>query len=261
MPGRFMAPVVASRTFGCASELVVEVPPSFHAEPGQFVQVLCGGPGNLLRRPYSLFAADRGTASLLVREVGAGSAWLRSRRAGEELDLLGPLGRGFALEGAGSRLLVAGGMGIVPLRFLASRIRERGEEAALYWGMESREEYGDLPGLLQGEFNLHLATMDGSAGRRGSVLDLFRAAYGGEHAAVYACGPRAMLAGLAATMGGAGDAALQVCMEERMACGVGACRGCAVPARDPEGGYLTVCRDGPVFHAAELDWGRIWAWR
>ena len=257
MAERISAQVAAVKPLGCASELVLEMPPTFAAEPGQFVHVHCGGTGLILRRPYSLYDVKDGTASLLVREVGAGSAWLREREVGERLDMLAPLGRGFELHEGRENALVAGGTGIACMRFLAARMRERSMKAVVFWGVENGGEYGGLPAFLQGETDLRLASMDGSLGHKGNVVDLFESAGASEFDAIYACGPRGMLSALAERIGDGKLGDLQVSMEERMACGVGACRGCAVPAARPQGGYVTACKDGPVFYGWELDWRRI----
>lgn len=256
MANRITAKVVARRSFGCASELVLEAPFSFSAEPGQFVHVQCAYKGLILRRPYSIYDTRDGKAALLVREVGAGSAWLCAKRVGEKVDVLGPLGKGFKLCGEGRSAMVAGGTGIASIRFLATSMRESGLEPVIFWGVESKNEYGGLPAFLQGEMDLRLASLDGSIGYAGNVVDLFDTVDAGEFHAIYACGPRGMLSALAERIGSrVGD--LQVSMEERMACGVGACRGCVVPAAQPVGAYLTACKDGPVFYGRELDWRRI----
>ncbi|MDI6831820.1 MAG: dihydroorotate dehydrogenase electron transfer subunit [Actinomycetota bacterium] len=258
MPARYRVAIAEKNLFGCATELVLELPRDLEAVPGQFLHVLCGGDGRILRRPFSLTVSSSGEPALLVRPAGAGSRWLCAREAGETLDLLGPLGRGFAvLEGAREHLLVAGGAGIAPLRFLARVMRGRKLRFSLYWGVEGAGDYGTLPELLAMECRLDLATRDGSAGYRGTVLELLRESGGRPGAALYACGPREMLSGL---VGGLGEEELertQVSVEERMACGVGACRGCAVPAEGGGGSYLAACRDGPVFFAGELDWERF----
>lgn len=254
MPRRFPAKVVEKRDYGCASELIFRVPDSFRPRPGQFVHILCGGEGRILRRPYSVFRRSEKTASVLVREAGGGSAWLRGRKLGETLDILGPLGRGFDVEGDGKSYLVAGGTGIAPLVFLHASLRERGVETVLLWGMESADEYGSLPGELAEEADLYLATLDGSLGIRGTVVDLVMKGEATVGCRIYACGPRPMLVALVERLPPKGIAGLQVSVEERMACGLGVCRGCVVPAARPLGGYLTVCRDGPVFRGEELDW-------
>jgi len=252
-----VAKVLAKKRFGRFVEVVMETKGGFDAVPGQFVHVRCESPGLILRRPYSLYDIRQDSASLLVREVGAGSAWLCAVDVGYELDLLGPTGRGFTLQEHGRNALIAGGTGIATMHFLAQRLRESGEEPTVFWGVEGEEECGDLYKELSGEFDLRMATMDGSLGYEGSVLELFVAEGVREPANIYACGPRGMLTGLAESIGSESLAYLQVCMEERMACGIGACRGCVVPAAEPAGGYLTVCRDGPVFEGRELDWRRI----
>ncbi|MBN2027785.1 MAG: dihydroorotate dehydrogenase electron transfer subunit [Actinobacteria bacterium] len=257
MSGHHEVKVLARRRYGCFVEVVMEASADFTAEPGQFVHVCCEGPGLILRRPYSLYGVRHGTVSLLVREVGAGSAWLCAVDVGYEIDLLGPLGRGFTVKGRGRHALIAGGTGMATMRFLASRLLEYGEDTTVFWGVDGEEECGGLDAKLAGEFDLHMATMDGSLGYRGSVLDCFLAKGAREYDFIYACGPRGMLAGLAEINARGTMADLQVCMEERMACGIGACRGCVVPAASPAGGYLTVCRDGPVFDGRELDWQRI----
>ncbi len=256
-PERFAARVASRARFGDLVELRLDLGGEMDAAPGQFAHVLCDAPGSVLRRPYSLAGAEGGTITILVREVGAGSAWLCARKAGEPLDLMAPLGRGFVLERAPAHLLLAGGTGIAPMRFLASRLAERGEEVRLLWGVESMEGFGELAARLAGGCELSIASMDGSAGEACSVVELLGRTGRRAGEALYACGPRGMLAALGECMGGDELGAAQVCMEERMACGIGACRGCAVAAASPPGSYLAVCRDGPVFRGRELDWSRI----
>jgi dihydroorotate dehydrogenase electron transfer subunit len=257
LKGSNLSEVIGVRSFGNCVELGLKVTASFSAEPGQFLHVLCTAPGLILRRPYSLYGVSGGVASLLVRRAGAGSEWLCKLKAGDSIDFLGPLGRGFAINGKGRQALVAGGTGIAPLRFLAARMRAMGSEPVLFWGVDREEEFRGLAGLLERDLETRIATMDGSAGYRGSALELFAQARGEHFEGIYACGPRGMLVGLAESIGIDVLSRLQVSMEERMACGVGACRGCVVPAALPGGGYVTACKDGPVFGGGELDWERI----
>jgi len=260
LPARYLVAVVGRRDYGCASELVCEVPDDFRPHPGQFVHVACGGDGRILRRPFSVFDRGEGTASILVREAGEGSSWLKRRGPGDRLDILGPLGRGFDLCAEGGRLLVAGGAGIAPLRFLAKRLLEEGETCLVAWGMGEAAEYGVLPDVLKKEADVRLACLDGSGGHAGSAVDLAMQLDRESAGQVYACGPREMLLSLAARMEEVdreGLARLQVSVEERMACGVGVCRGCAVPVAEPPGAYRAACSDGPVFRGDELDWMRM----
>jgi dihydroorotate dehydrogenase electron transfer subunit len=163
-------------------------------------------------------------------------------------------------EGRLECLLVAGGAGIAPLRFLARLLRREGKNFLVVWGMERAEEYGELPGILAREFDLRIACMDGGAGPARSAVELACELREWLAGTVFACGPRGMLVALAGEMAGAQQgrlARLQVSVEERMACGLGACRGCAVPAAHPPSAYLAACSDGPVFGGDELDWVRM----
>lgn len=257
---RYVVTVLERRDYGCASELVFGAPQGFNPLPGQFVHIVCGDRDRILRRPFSVFDRREGAASILVREAGPGSSWLRERRVGDRLDLLGPLGRGFDAAHGEDGLLVAGGVGIAPLHFLARSLMEAGTRFLVAWGMERAEEYGKLPGILAEKMELHLACMEGGAGMRGTVVELAWKLRDRLDGTVYACGPRAMLVSLAARMArlpGGRLSSLQVSVEERMACGLGICRGCAVPAAEPPGSYLAACSDGPVFGGDELDWERM----
>lgn len=258
---RIRAPVIERHAYGAAVELVMEAPQLCQVEPGQFLHVYCGcEEGRILRRPYSVFDVREGAVSILVKKVGSGSAWLSVRRVGEELDILGPLGRGFSLPPAVRTVLVAGGAGIAALRLLARRQSMRGEEPMLLWGLERRGEYAELTEVIGAAHELRVATMDGSQGYGGSVKELLQATdlEGVEYMA--ACGPRAMLLDIVSSTLDREWGGFQVSMEERMACGIGACRGCAVPATTVKSGYLMACRDGPVFDREEIDWKRIRAW-
>jgi len=235
-----------------------------------------------LRRPFSISEADpaSGSVTLLFRVKGAGTASLAAVRPGEVLDIVGPLGGG-PFPGAGGRpaVVVGGGIGVAPLPFLVETLlggpgpadgpahapggsgagSDAGAAAASVRVLAGVAEGRDLDLLeplqrFEGRAEVRLATEDGAPGTvKGPVTALLGEALerAGEEAVVYACGPRAMLAAVRRLAVAAGvEAWLSV--EERMACGVGACRGCAVKVKgDPP--YRLVCRDGPVFQAAVLD--------
>ncbi|TDA65889.1 MAG: dihydroorotate dehydrogenase electron transfer subunit [Clostridia bacterium] len=225
------------------------------ARPGQFVHVRCGaGLWPLLRRPFSLFAVDReaGEIRLVYQVKGTGTLALTKKQPGEELDVMGPLGLGFPLEpGLRKIWLVGGGVGMAPLYFLAREAAASGLTCDVFLGAVT------AAGLLHQELwrgvaaRLELATEDGTAGHKGVVTDLVETVLRGNRpAAIYACGPLGMsrrLAVMAAAAGVTGYASL----ESRMACGVGACQGCAVRLKD--GSYRLVCRDGPVFRLEEVE--------
>ncbi len=256
---RLRAVVEEVRGCGDAALLRVGAPEiAASAAPGQFVHIICGEDSpRVLRRPYSVFSVEGGTLGILLKVTGAGSRWLACRRPGDPLDILGPLGRGYASAAAGEEVaLVAGGTGIAPLHFLAVELRREGVGCRLFWGMESASDFGHLPHRLGDLADTRLATMDGTLGAAGTVLDLLGDSGLDGVARAYACGPSAMLKPLHRLCEEAGIP-LQVSVEERMACGVGACQGCAVPVVDDPPGYRMACRDGPVFPSVELDWERI----
>jgi len=258
--------------------LVLEAPGvAREGRPGQFVHVACppgrvpdGLPGRpFLRRPFSLHDTDprRGTVTLLFRVKGTGTAALAALEPGDGLELLGPLGRGFPPpQECGRAVLVGGGLGLAPLLLLAKELvgrLRRGELSGveLLAGLTGRDDLGLLEPFLEqasAGLGLTVATEDGTPGTvRGLVTDLLPAVLGTSagSVAVYACGPAPMLAAVARMARRAGVAEAWLSVEARMACGVGACRGCAVPA--PTGSrpaWRLVCREGPVFPLDALDW-------
>ena len=261
-----MAELAARRVLGHWCELSLALPFPMRADPGQFVHVACDG-SRILRRPFSIFSLEEGgwILKLLVKPRGGGSGWLAERRVGDPVDVMGPLGRGFPLGRGGRAALVAGGIGIAPLAYLGRRLMEEGARVTIFWGLAEPEEAGVLPEELSREFQLHLAVERegrprGIAGddipvTRDTVLGLFRA-HGGEYNAVYACGPRQMYLEWFGK-GREANASVYLSWEERMACGVGACLGCAVPVRSGTGAYARACREGPVFRSDEIDWERV----
>jgi dihydroorotate dehydrogenase electron transfer subunit len=169
----------------------------------------------------------------------------------------GPFGRGFPVPPRGSApILVAGGSGFPPLLFFSHRF---GARARLFLGARNKECLPPPAVIRKFKEDLekvHIATEDGSRGTRGVVTDLLAAYLSGldgkAPAAIYACGPRPMLAAVS-NLAAERSVLCYVSMEERMACGLGACMGCSVGVK--AGGYKRVCKEGPVFDAREIDWG------
>ena len=234
-------------------ELVCESPVAQAVHPGQFFQVAVESPGALLRRPYSAAWTDpvEGRLGFVFNVVGAGSAWLAAREPGQRLDLLGPLGRGFDLEGKRPAVCVAGGLGIAVFTGLAAALTARGRSTTILYGARSSAE------LLSADrfagARVRFATDDGSAGHHGRVTELLSQAVV-ENADLFACGPTPMLVELARW---AQDTAfplarIQVAHETPMGCGVGTCLGCALPRAG--GGYLLTCQDGPCIAADRVAW-------
>jgi len=224
---------------------------SGEAAPGQFL-MLKSSPGfdPLLRRPLSFHETYDDSFELLYKVVGRGTLILSGRKCGEHVDSIGPLGKGFRPAG-GRPLLVAGGIGIAPLLFLARRLREEGKEPVLVYGarqvsfLVERERFEGL------DVTVRLATEDGSTGFAGTCVELLESEMSkSDYGVVYGCGPSAMLAAVSELCERYGVESCQVSIEERMACGVGACLGCSVASS--AGGYLSVCKDGPVFKTGEI---------
>ena len=241
-----------------AVELVLEdAEAAVAAKPGQFFQVAVEAPHAILRRPYSVAWVDRrhGRVGFIFNVVGAGSAWLASRHAGDEVDILGPLGQGFAIEsGNHHAVCVAGGLGVATFPALVEELQAIGRQVTFLQGARSAERL--LPAARLPGVDLRLATDNGRAGLRGSVVDLLTPAVVSD-ADVYACGPTPMLRGLidAAERLELPLARIQVALETPMGCGFGTCLGCVAPRRG--GGYLLTCSDGPCIRADRIDWERM----
>ncbi|MEW6518903.1 MAG: dihydroorotate dehydrogenase electron transfer subunit [Thermodesulfobacteriota bacterium] len=230
------------------------------AAAGQFVMVKPAADKSndpLFRRPFSLHQVADGLLTIIFKIVGRGTRNLAKMKAGEELDVVGPLGKGFQLSSEPRHYLVGGGMGIAPLHLLAESINRQNPQSeilALLGARTAREldAFADLQDLRF--VRVELATDDGTAGHHGLVIDLLeRAVAAGGRGAVYSCGPWPMMKAVALYCR-AKQLPCQVSLETVMACGVGACLGCAVSGADvARDGYLHVCKDGPVFEA-----GMIW---
>ena len=214
-----------------------------NAIPGQFLHIKCGH-SRLLRRPISLCGAGDGSARLVFAVKGEGTRWLSGRKPGDLLDVMGPLGNGFEPIEDSPVLLVGGGGGVPPMLYAAKSARA---ETLALLGFRSSGH-----ACLADEFpSSTLFTDDGSAGIRGFPCDkLTDILNNGKWRKVYACGPLPMLRAAAVACAKTNIPCF-VSMEERMGCGIGACLVCACAAG---GTYKRVCRDGPVFNAAEVRW-------
>jgi len=237
---------------------------------GQFVHVRLCGEGPLLRRPFSVLGYSpepRGARlELMYAVVGTGTALLARLAPGDRVNLLGPLGNHFALGGARRLVLVAGGRGAVPLYRLIESGEANGREVVFLFGARSSEYLWGLERLAGVAHRL--ATIDGSTGIKGTVIDLLTAELescagaGLEAVRVFACGPEIMLRRVAETAAALGVES-QVALENQMGCAIGVCRGWVIPRRRREGTpwprdgnarYATVCKEGPVFFGDDVDW-------
>lgn len=205
----------------------------------------------LLKRPLSVFAARGRTLQFLYRIRGRGTLLLSRKKEGETIALIGPLGAGYGAP-EGDFVAVAGGVGIASLFPLLETGWGRGH---LFYGGRDAHELVMLDELRSVAREVSLTTDDGSVGMKGLVTEAFRSHLtesprSGDAMPVYACGPSAMLRAVAEICRGKATPCY-VSLEERMACGVGACVGCVVMTT---GGYRRVCVDGPVFDAREIVW-------
>jgi len=306
--GMFIAEVVRHRPL-CRDhfEITLSLSTFPAAVPGQFLQVLCrdsGGPERgcaqasapsaqvdqageansgrpLLRRPFSIGGlrrfGDRCELDLMGRAVGVGTTWLSVRRPGDRIDVLGPLGNGFAPPPGAPALLVAGGVGLPPIRWLGEALRASGTACEAIYGARTRDllPLALLAEPLQtGEASLcveeiarcgipvRVATDDGTCGMRGPVtfameqrLDELAGGLPALH--VYACGPEPMLRSVAQSCLKR-RIPCQLAMERKMGCGMGTCQSCVLPINDstrPAGWrYALCCTDGPVFRADQINW-------
>lgn len=239
------------------------------AKPGQFLmfrvqQALTP----LLRRPFGLFRTGflspecdglppREYLEILYKVVGEGTAIMSELHAGDRVEILGPLGRGFDTgSDSRERILVGGGIGLVPLFMLAEELMRQGR-VRLLMGGRTREDIIAVTEFERLGVETYVSTEDGSLGEAGLVTQVLeRKLKESGNAVVYACGPMPMLEAVYKICN-RHRAPLQVSLEALMACGVGACLGCVVKGAghtemDPR--YLCSCKEGPVFWAEQLDW-------
>lgn len=234
--------------------------------PGQFLMVrITDTDEPLLRRPFGVHSVGNGAVAILYESVGTATRLLSKKRPGDEIGVIGPLGNGFDFgKGPGPRpVLVAGGMGVAPLFFLAEKMTQgRKARTAAPLVLLGAKDAACL--LREKDFRamgceVRVATDDGSKGFRGYVtrlleqsLDDFAGKGRGVPApyAVYACGPAPMLKDTR-RITCRRAASCQVSLEAHMSCGFGACLGCMV---NTVSGYKRVCREGPVFNAEEIAW-------
>lgn len=226
------------------------------AVPGQFISLYCQDGDKLLPRPISLCEIDReqGTLRLVYRVVGAGTKEFSQRKTGDEIRVLGPLGNGFPLE-AGTQgkkaVLIGGGIGIPPLLQLS---KELSGEVTVVVGYRNSDTFL-LKDLQEAADHVVIATEDGSLGTKGNVMDAVRE-NGIRGDVIYSCGPMPMLRGVKA-WGLEEEIPAWLSMEERMACGVGACLACVCKTTEVDDHSKVhnkrICKDGPVFLSTEIE--------
>ena len=223
------------------------------AVPGQFISVYTKDTGKLLPRPISLCQVDKekGQLRIVYRVVGAGTSQFSGYQAGDDIEIMGPLGNGFPLERAAGKkvFLIGGGIGIPPMLELARQLDCEKQAVLGYRDVlflnDEFEKFGDV----------YVATEDGSAGTKGNVLDAIRE-NGLKADVIFACGPTPMLRALKA-YAEEHEIECWLSLEEKMACGIGACLACVCQSKEvDEHSHVhnkRICKDGPVFLAQEVE--------
>ena len=224
--------------------------------PGRFYELRVGGESGrfVLRRPFSVAMYGEDRICLRYNVVGEGTEWLSKRKPGELISALGPLGNGWPADKTKKTLLVGGSTGVFSI--LGAGM-ELGDAAVAVAGFKTAGLINSIEDFRRFGTRVSVITDDGSSGRKGLVTELMREELDkGGYERVFICGSTAMMR-FCAEAASEYDADAYVSLEERMGCGVGACMGCV--AKIKAGGdngweYRRVCRDGPVFRAAEVIW-------
>jgi len=241
--------------FGCGNVIA-------GADPGQFLMVrLAGQQSPLLRRPFSIHQLivekDQTIGfEILYKVVGDGTRMLAGAGQGDRIDVLGPLGKRFAVSPGNKTIYcIAGGIGVAPFLFLAHRMASAGidmSRISLFLGGRTANDLLCVADFQALGLSLLLTTDDGSRGRHGLVTDPLKEAINTSRPdMLYACGPLPMLREVM-SIANRYELPCQVSIETMMACGMGACLGCAVQGTSADSPYRHACIDGPVFNADEI---------
>jgi dihydroorotate dehydrogenase electron transfer subunit len=225
--------------------------------PGQFIHMLIPKlDGAVLRRPFSVYKAEGRRLTVLYKSVGRGTNAMKSIQKRETVSLIGPLGNGFKFGKTGKLpVLVAGGYGVAPLAFLASRLKRKG---IVFIGGAKASDVLCVSDFKKLGWDVRIATDDGSMGRKGlvtKILDEWLVKMDIDDAIeLFACGPDGMLKAV-------GERAIRLdcrawlSLDKHMGCGVGACLACVQKIkRNGVESLMRVCREGPVFEASEIVW-------
>jgi dihydroorotate dehydrogenase electron transfer subunit len=261
--------VLTHRKYGEHYHSLTIVAPEIGEEvaPGQFVSVRCPeGSSHILRRPFSIYRVHKrggwaSTIEIVFDVRGPGTAYLSSLRTHAALDLVGPLGRGFALPKTRAHcLLVGGGIGAAPLFFLADELRNEGHRVDCILGARSGRFLLNAIDVRRLASVYRITTEDGSTGERGVVTDVLEETMTRcSTDVVYSCGPHPMLAAVSRICA-RNSVPVQVAVEELMACGFGVCMTCVMPVvrhrnrREESVVYVRSCTEGPVLDGASVVW-------
>lgn len=212
---------------------------SLKGAPGQFYMLKVGNLDPLLPRPISIYDVGENEISFLYQVVGKGTEIMAEKKPGDTIEILGPLGNGFKIEGE-KVAVVGGGIGIAPLLYLCKKLKSENKYVEVFLGYRTKpyltEEFEKIAEKV------NIATEDGSVGHKGYVTEII----GKDFDTLYSCGPNLMMKSIKS---------LNICdreyysLEARMACGIGACLGCSIKTVN---GMKRVCHEGPIFSKDEV---------
>lgn len=249
-----LAKVISQECIGTGVySMWIETKAAQTAVAGQFVSVYCKDKTKLLPRPISICQIDKekGRLRIVYRVVGGGTEEMSSYSAGDDISLIGPLGNGFMQREGKKAILIGGGIGIPPMVGLAEALKGKAEVSVV---AGYRDELL-LTEELENAGKLYIATEDGSTGTKGTVIDAIKE-QSVEGDVIYACGPTPMLKAIK-EYALANNIECQLSLEERMACGIGACLACVCQSKDKDAhsnvNNKRICKDGPVFLAEEVE--------
>ena len=220
-------------------------------KPGQFIHIRVNDSLNpFFRRPFSVYRAKK-YVEIFYEPIGRGTSVLATKRKGDMLDILGPLGQGFSLPPRGTKqvVMVAGGIGIAPFLMFTDHLKNKKFELVLLYGARGKSHVYPMKEFKQNGCKIYVATEDGSVGTKGFVSALFdKINLDRESTFLYTCGPHAMMNAVQ-TFARQNNLRGEAACEETMACALGACLGCSIKTTS---GYKTVCYDGPAFDLEEV---------
>ncbi len=245
-PGQFEALIIAKNRLNSDTFSLELKAPGLNLRPGQFFQIRSGDTYDpYLNRPVSAAGYQRSRLLLIIRKVGKGTSLILKKNAGDRLLMLGPMGRGIS-PAKKRTLLIAGGIGVAPLYFLAQNLYARQIPFSMIYGVKNNGDHILKTKLKRISSDLVLAYEYGR-GRKMTALDALKDIELRQYDVVYACGPEAMLSGLQKMKI---NLPTYVFCEGFLGCGCGICLGCAIKIN---GIYKRICTDGPVFNLREID--------
>jgi dihydroorotate dehydrogenase electron transfer subunit len=221
-------------------------------KPGQFVHIRTNEHGlePFFRRPFSVYRSLK-HVEVFYEAVGPGTQMLSTKKKGDSVDVLGPLGTPFVMppDGIKQVVMIAGGIGVAPMLVLSDILKKKKSELVLLYGGRTRGHVYPMQEFKDNGVKVHIATDDGSIGFKGRVSGLFNKINLDPNVTfIYTCGPSPMMKAVQ-EFAGKNNLKGQAACEEIMACALGACLGCSIPTTN---GFKTVCYDGPAFHLNEV---------